>query len=116
MRIEKCGGDFCEYTMMEKNRGPLALRKNILDEYKKHFGEKKEDLGNIAINLPHEISNNLILKTRERGEEMVVVLRKNRIFMKTSDQRFQNDENHNFNYEVEYPFIKKRFTVYNFEN
>ena len=84
MRVEKCGGDFCDYIMMEKNRGPLALRKNILDEYKKHFGEKKDHLGNIAICLPHEISNNLILKTREKGEEVVEILRKNRIFMKNS--------------------------------
>jgi hypothetical protein len=70
--------------MMEKNRGPLALRKNILDEYKKHFGEKKEDLGNIAISLPHEVSHKLILRTRERAEEVVQILRKNRIYMKNS--------------------------------
>lgn len=57
MRIEKCGGDFCDYAMMEKKTGPLALRKNIFDEYEKHFGKKKEDLGNIAISLPNEISN-----------------------------------------------------------
>ena len=66
--------------MMDRNRGPLALRKSIMDEYKKHFGEKKEDLGNIAICLPHEISNNLLLKTRERSEEIVQILIKNKIF------------------------------------
>ena len=36
--IEKCVGDFCEYIMVEKNRGPLAISKNILENYKKHFG------------------------------------------------------------------------------
>ena len=82
MRIEKCLGDFCVYTMMDRNRGPLALRKSIMDEYKKHFGEKKEDLGNIAICLPHEISNNLLLKTRERSDEIVQILIKNKIFKK----------------------------------
>ena len=85
MRVEKCEGDFCEYVMMEKQRGPLALRKNLLEEYKKHFGEKGEDLGNIAISLPHEISNNLILKVRERALEVIQVLRKNRIFKKDSE-------------------------------
>lgn len=40
MIVEKCAGDFCDYIMMEKNRGPLALRKTILDNYKKHFGER----------------------------------------------------------------------------
>lgn len=39
--IERCVGDFCEFVMVEKNRGPLAIRKNILEDYKKHFGEKK---------------------------------------------------------------------------
>lgn len=43
--------------MMEKKTGPLALRKNILEEYDKHFGAKKQDLGGFAINLPNEISN-----------------------------------------------------------
>lgn len=33
MKIEICQGDFCEYVMLEKNRGPLAIRKNILDDY-----------------------------------------------------------------------------------
>ena len=42
MIVEKCSGDFCNFVMTEKNRGPLALRKNILDEYKKYFGDKKE--------------------------------------------------------------------------
>jgi hypothetical protein len=42
MRVEKCEGDFCDYEMLEKNTGPLAMRKNILEEYKKHFSVKKE--------------------------------------------------------------------------
>lgn len=62
----------------------MALRKNIFDEYEKHFGKKKEDLGNIAISLPNEISNQLILKVRERSEEVIDILIKNRIFKKTS--------------------------------
>ena len=33
MKTEACGGDFCTYQMLEKNRGPLAMRKNIMDEY-----------------------------------------------------------------------------------
>ena len=84
MRKEKCEGDFCEFTMMDRNRGPMAMKKNIMDEHKKHFGDKKEDLGNIAINLPHEISNNLLLKVRERSEEIVDILIKNKIFHKNS--------------------------------
>ena len=39
MRVEKCEGDFCDYTMADRNKGPLALRRNIQEEYKKHFGE-----------------------------------------------------------------------------
>ena len=38
-------------------RGPLAMRKNILEEYKKHFGVRKEQLENVALSLPYEISN-----------------------------------------------------------
>lgn len=55
-----------------------------MDEYKKHFGEKGEELGNIAISLPHEISNNLILKVRERALDVIHLLRKNRIYKKDS--------------------------------
>ena len=40
MIVERCQGDFCDYIMIEKNRGPLTLRMNILDDYKKHFGDK----------------------------------------------------------------------------
>lgn len=54
--VEKCCGDFCEYMMVEKNRGPLAIRKNILDDYKKHFGEKKLNEENFSVTLPYEIS------------------------------------------------------------
>ena len=110
MRIEKCKGDFCVYTMMDRNRGLLALRKSIMDEYKKHFGQKKEDLGNIAISLPHEISNNLILKTRERSEEIVQILIKNKIFKKHSDQKYANEDK-KINIEKEYPFTCKKSTV-----
>ena len=115
MRIEKCLGDFCVYTMMDRNRGPLALRKSIMDEYKKHFGEKKEDLGNIAISLPHEISNNLLLKTRERSDEIVQILIKNKIFKKHSDQKYANEDK-KINIEKEYPFTCKKSTVENYEN
>ena len=50
--------------MMEKNRGPLAVRKNIMEDYKKHFGDKRSNEEAVSINLPYEISNQLILRTR----------------------------------------------------
>lgn len=60
------------------------MRKNILEEYKKHFGVRKEQLENIAISLPYEISNQLILRTRENALEVIEILRKNKIFSKES--------------------------------
>ncbi len=56
----------------------------MVDEYQKHFGKKKEELGNISISLPHEISNQLILKTRENAKQVIKILVKNRIFRKGS--------------------------------
>ena len=54
--VEKCIGDFCDYVMVEKNRGPLAIRKNILEDYKKYFGDKKMNEENYSVTLPYEIS------------------------------------------------------------
>ncbi|KAL4503210.1 hypothetical protein ABPG72_000816 [Tetrahymena utriculariae] len=123
MRVEKCGGDFCDYEMLEKNTGPLAMRKNILEEYKKHFGVRKEQLENIAISLPYEISNQLILRTREYALQVIEILRKNKIFSKESqivksqNYHYTNEDNFgNIDIEVEYPFMKKSYTVDNYEN
>ena len=33
------------------------MRKNIMEEYQKHFGTKKSELENVSIKLPYEISN-----------------------------------------------------------
>jgi hypothetical protein len=41
MRIEKCGGDFCNYVMLEKSKGPLAIRQGLKEEYQKSFTETK---------------------------------------------------------------------------
>lgn len=84
MIVEKCVGDFCDYTMLEKNRGSLTLRKNILDDYKKQFGDKQEQTSNVATSLPHEISNQLILRTREQSADVIQILYKNKIFKKGS--------------------------------
>jgi hypothetical protein len=82
--VEKCVGDFCEYVMVEKNRGPLAIRKNILEDYKKYFGDKKMNEENYSVTLPYEISFQLILRTRECAIEIIEILRKNKIFSKHS--------------------------------
>mgnify|MGYP000379636400 CR=1 FL=1 len=60
------------------------MKKSIADEQKKIFGSKKEDLNHISLNLPYEISNQLILKTRENSSEIVEILKRNRIFNKSS--------------------------------
>ena len=54
--VEHCVGDFCDYIMIEKNHGPLAIRKNILEDYKKHFGESKQTDDAFSVTLPFEIS------------------------------------------------------------
>ena len=32
------------------------MRKNILEEYKKHFDKKENEIEKISVNLPYEIS------------------------------------------------------------
>jgi len=39
---------------------------------------------NISLNLPYEISNQLIMKVRENAQEVIEVLKKNHIFQKNS--------------------------------
>ncbi|KRX11010.1 hypothetical protein PPERSA_03068 [Pseudocohnilembus persalinus] len=109
MIVEKCQGDFCNYQMMEKKTGPLAIRKNIFNQYEKHFGAKQEDLGNIAIDLPYEINNQLIMKVRTRSDEVCELLIKNRIFQKTSKQMNYQNEEHVYIDDIneEYPFRLK---------
>ncbi len=45
--LEKCGGDFCDFIMLEKNKGPLQLRKGIAENYKSAFNQKNNTLENI---------------------------------------------------------------------
>ena len=78
--------------MVEKNRGPLAIRKNVLDDYKKHFGEKKVQEEIFSITLPHEISFQLVLRTRDCAMEVIDLLRKNKIFSKVSNHHYTNEE------------------------
>jgi hypothetical protein len=35
--LEKCEGDFCDFIMLEKNKGPLQLRKGIAENYRSAF-------------------------------------------------------------------------------
>ncbi|EGR30343.1 hypothetical protein IMG5_134330 [Ichthyophthirius multifiliis] len=119
LRVEKCGGDFCDYEMLEKNTGPLAMRKNILEEYKKHFSVKKEQLENLAVCLPHEISNQLVLKTRKNAQTVINLLRKNKIFRKGNRENEHQINEENLNQELLiklYPFLNKSSEALNLEN
>lgn len=99
------------------------MRKNILEEYKKHFGIRKEQFENIAITLPYEISNQLILRTRENAVSVIDILKKNKIFSKESsivksqNYHFGPEDNFgNVDIKAEYPFMLKSFTADNYEN
>lgn len=103
--------------MVEKNRGPLAIRKNVMEDYKKHFGEKKEQESALSVTLPHEISYQLILRTRECALEVIDLLRKNKIFAKNSNHHYTNEEYvQDFDANIEYPFSNFKTEVYNLGN
>lgn len=45
---------------------------------------KGETIGNMSLNLPYEISNQLVLKTRENSDEIIKILIQHKIFLKES--------------------------------
>jgi hypothetical protein len=115
--VEHCCGDFCDYIMIEKNRGPLAIRKNILDDYKKHFGDAKTSEENFSVTLPFEISFQLILRTRECSNEVIEIMKEKKIFSKYSDRTLQNDDPaYELDLDREFPFKNKKTEVYNMGN
>ncbi|EGR30022.1 hypothetical protein IMG5_143970 [Ichthyophthirius multifiliis] len=123
MRIEKCGGDFCNYEMLEKNNGPLAMQMfSIEDQKKKIQLNQTKNIDNISISLPYEISNQLVLKTRQNSSEVISILLKNKIFQSDSSivkqkYEYQNDENFkNIDESTEYPFKNKNKQADNYEN
>ncbi|KAL4482216.1 hypothetical protein ABPG72_017997 [Tetrahymena utriculariae] len=120
LRLEKCKGDFCDYQIAEQNKGFLVFRKHLLQEYSKHFtGKKKNEMEFVQMQLPHEISNQLILKARQKSDLVVDLFFKNRIFSKNSiyfDMTELEIMNHKMEKEVEYPFILKNHQADNYEN
>ncbi|CAK58331.1 unnamed protein product (macronuclear) [Paramecium tetraurelia] len=112
--VQRCVGDFCDYIMEEKNRGPLQIRKNIVTDYKKYFGNKKMNEEKFSVTLPHEISFQLILRTRECSQEVIEVLMKNKIFTRNSKHHFQEFDK--INTDEEYPFKFNKTEVYNLPN
>jgi hypothetical protein len=103
--------------MVEKNRGPLAIRKNILEDYKKNFGDKKLHEDTMSVTLPNEISFQLVLRTRECATEVIDLLRKNKIFSKISTHHFTNEEYvQDFDTNMEYPFLTLKTEVFNLGN
>ena len=62
----------------------MQIRKSLADQQQKYFAAKQDQIGNMSINLPHEISNQLVLKTRENAQEIIKILVQNRIFKKDS--------------------------------
>ncbi|CAK57345.1 unnamed protein product (macronuclear) [Paramecium tetraurelia] len=105
--LERCQGDFCNYKLIEKNKGPLQLRKGLLETYKNVFKESKQTVSNMSTNLPYEISLQLIVRTRDDHKEVIELFKKFKIHL----ENYNPEEHPEIKDEQQHPFSKENSDV-----
>ncbi|CAD8212532.1 unnamed protein product [Paramecium octaurelia] len=105
--LERCQGDFCNYKLIEKNKGPLQLRKGLLETYKNVFKESKQTVSNMSTNLPYEISLQLIVRTRDDHKEVIELFKKYKIHL----ENYNPEEHPEIKDEQQHPFSKENSDV-----